>query len=530
MKKILTLLFSLLLSNNLHASSSKLKEILDFTSKNKYCPPEVQRLSLEDITACRTNISSAKTDKIQTALCVLVAREQFGLEILDETTKTLIYDRAVSHQAEHFDHFIFAVSLYNQQNHQDALIYFRKAAEDHEPSKNWAASLWVNATPHVSPLYKVVANMQGSRLTQNHLSSAMGATQILTCLGIISQEPLPEIIKKYLNQRVLDVTAEQLHKISDAIKSRENERFSFLNNLYAVLDQGLFAGEETQARFTPSGAQVIPANLNDGAATSELINSIAKKDTQGNMVYVVSPDEVQGSLILVHLLHFKGGWENITPTKSHMIFHSKINDQWQTTQVDAFQINDKSLRFMKMENNVNFVALPMDGDCSLIIRHARQGVKAMTHTDIASVLGQSPEKISDFLAPCVFMKLKNDLLKILQEDITTQLKTGFRTSLSTQPMKIVSFFQKIKLELSEKGVETSAATISRGVLQCMRTPVDIIVDSPFSFSLVHNETLCPIIQGAIINTQFMKEYISPIETVASSSHMASSASNSLKLG
>ena len=217
MKKILTVFFSMLISSNLYASSFNFQDVLNYTIDTQGCPSQVRDLSSKDMATCLTKLSSKDSDQIRGALCILAAREQLCLEPLADTTKALIHDRALSSNAYPFDQFIYAISLHNQQKEQEALIFFLKASKYHATSRDWVQQLRMKTTSQVSPLYTVAADMQNADLQKNHLSSAMGVTQILTCLGSISHEPLPMHIKEYLkDQTPLDVNAAQLQEVGAA--------------------------------------------------------------------------------------------------------------------------------------------------------------------------------------------------------------------------------------------------------------------------------------------------------------------------
>ncbi|MBY0271789.1 MAG: hypothetical protein K2X02_00015 [Alphaproteobacteria bacterium] len=102
------------------------------------------------------------------------------------------------------------------------------------------------------------------------------------------------------------------------------------------------------------------------------------------------------------------------------------------------------------------------------------------------------------------MKQSLDLKILLTGYLPQILCGGFRTTLADSPIKITDYIQKVTFELSNKGVEASAATALHGVREsaCIYpNGPNISINSPFSFALTRSlgEQDYLLFQGQVVN-------------------------------
>lgn len=87
------------------------------------------------------------------------------------------------------------------------------------------------------------------------------------------------------------------------------------------------------------------------------------------------------------------------------------------------------------------------------------------------------------------MKQSLDLKTLLGGHLPQVLRRSFNTALADRSIKIANYIQKVTFELSDKGVEASAATALHGVKESARMyqkgPI-ININSPFSFALTRS--------------------------------------------
>ncbi len=173
--------------------------------------------------------------------------------------------------------------------------------------------------------------------------------------------------------------------------------------------------------------------------------------------------------------------------------------------VKYLTLNGIHLNYMQSEE-ATFVTLPTVGGCRLTLRHSSniQNVKPIEASEISYLINSPAQYIRTFHAPFVTMKETLNLKTLLEGCLPQVLHGSFKTTLTSDLIKIADYIQKITFDMTNKGVEASSATALHGCRESAMMYNDgpiININSPFSFALTRSlaEKDYLLFQGQIVH-------------------------------
>jgi serine protease inhibitor len=330
----------------------------------------------------------------------------------------------------------------------------------------------------------------------NNVYCPMGATQTLALLSAIAEESIQgEITQFSQNPKIVeDMTA--LNELIQAstnsytpMNKWDNRRFDFTNGVYALLASHLNLNKDRVAPLAAIGARITETDFSDSAEAASKINAIVEKDTKGKIkdLFPAAAFSQDSVFVLLHTLYVNASWIWGNVEKSHFKF-SDLNKKGK--YVKSLALSGTSLQFTQ-NDGVTLVTLPTVGGCNLTLRHSHnvRDIRPIEAAEISYLRNSTPQYTQIFNAPFVSMKQSLDLKTLLGGCLPRVLRGSFNTALTDRPIKIADYIQKVTFEMSDKGVEASAATALHGVKEsaCMYRNGPIInINSPFSFTLTRS--------------------------------------------
>ena len=138
---------------------------------------------------------------------------------------------------------------------------------------------------------------------------------------------------------------------------------------------------------------------------------------------------------------------------------SNIDLNKKEKHVKSLALSGTSLQFTQ-NDGVTLVTLPTVGGCNLTLRHSSniKDIRPIEAAEISYLRNSTAQYTQLFNAPFVTMKQSLDLKTLLGDHLPQVLRRSFNTALTDRPIKIADYIQKVTFELSDKGVEASAAT------------------------------------------------------------------------
>lgn len=238
------------------------------------------------------------------------------------------------------------------------------------------------------------------------------------------------------------------------------------------------------------------------------INETVSKDTNGKITDIVSADNFneETKCTILHALYIKSQWLFNNVQEGTILFK---NIKSEYDPVKSFKFSRKYVPLIQ-KDGINLIALPMAGDCHIIIRQNTkkiQDLKSIGQKEIADLMDDRNHKEVNFDAPMITMKKTINLKELLADQLENTLYESFDTKLGS--LGVSSYIQKLVFELNKDGGEAAAVT-GMGLQSCSlkRTmPIDIKINSPFTGAWVKkmNSEHYLMFQFKIIDTSVMKD-------------------------
>ncbi|OCT90552.1 hypothetical protein XELAEV_18019168mg [Xenopus laevis] len=347
--------------------------------------------------------------------------------------------------------------------------------------------------------------------------SPYGVMSALTVLQSGAAGKTLDQIRKALNFGQKEwAVALSLHKlrvqISRQQKSTEDPKpVHVADGLFVQRDLSLTPGflQRFQAIFHRHVSQI---NFTDAAQAKDIINQWVEKKTDGMIKDLVGSNNIPPltRLVLLSAVHFSGKWTVPFPEKathqrpfyrsdgSHVIVQMMANTgkynygEFTTPDGDFYDV----------------IELPYEGEeLSMIIAAPyEKGVPLSTITNIltSELIVQwkaQMKKVARLLVLPKFSLLSEvDLKKPLERlgitNMFTEETADFSRLSSEKPLYVSEAFQKIKVEVTERGTRASAATAA--ILLARMAPLEVIMDHPFLFMVRHNPTGTLLFVGQVM--------------------------------
>lgn len=441
----------------------------------------VKRNELKDLVKDPT----AQTSKVNTSL----ESETLGNKFLGKTS----LNQHKTHVVDYFKSFSFesqpiggsACVSDTEQN-----IIKRSISDE-----NGVEAYDANATLYLTgaKLHDIIRKEQPT----NNVYCPMGVTQTLALLSAIAEESIQgEITQFSQNPRIV----EEMTTLNELIQAStnpyvptnkwDNRKFDFTNGVYALLASHLNLNKDSVTPLAAIGARIMETDFSDSAEAASKINAIVEKDTRGKIKELFTPETFsQDSVfVLLHTLYVNASWIWGDAEKSYFKFNDLNKKE---KHVKSLALSGTSLQFTQ-NDGVTLVTLPTVGGCNLTLRHSSniKDIRPIEAAEISYLRNNSTAQYTQlFNAPFVTMKQSLDLKTLLGGHLPQVLRGSFNTALTDKPIKIADYIQKVTFELSDKGVEASAATALHGVKESARMyqsgPI-ININSPFSFALTRS--------------------------------------------
>lgn len=352
----------------------------------------------------------------------------------------------------------------------------------------------------------------------NNVHCPMGVYDTLGLLGAISEERIQHEIAEFTGDDQIITHLTSLNRLLLANSQPhvsaykwDKRKFDFTNGVYALMAEQLNLNTGHEEKLQALGSQIIGVNFSKAQQTADTINGIVARDTHGKITEILPADsfDQDSVFVLLHTLYVNASWCFDEAEESLMQFKSLEGEK---KFVKSLGLKAHNLKFTQQEG-VIFVSLPTVGDCQLTIRHSKNStdLKPITESEIRDLMGRQEEYIRSFDAPYISMKADLNLKSLLGDQLPQILQGSFQTELTSASIRIADYIQKVTFDMTNKGIEASAATAMHGVKESCRMKREkdgpiIQIDSPFTFALTKtmNGTDYLLFQGQVVNHEVME--------------------------
>ncbi|XP_002941247.2 plasminogen activator inhibitor 1 [Xenopus tropicalis] len=347
--------------------------------------------------------------------------------------------------------------------------------------------------------------------------SPYGVTSALSVLQSGAAGTTLDQIRKALNYGHKEwAVALALNKLREQIsgqqKSAEDPKpVHIADGLFVQRDLSLTPGflQRFQATFHRHLSQV---NFTDVAQAKDIINQWVENKTDGMIKDLVGSNNIPPltRLVLLSAVHFSGKWT--------VPFLEKATHQRPFYRSDGSHVQVQMMANTGKYNCSEFttpdgdfydvIELPYEGEeLSMLIAAPYEKnvpLSAITNILTPELIAQwkaQMKKVTRLLVLPKFSLLSEvDLKKPLERlgitDMFTQETADFSRLSSEKPLYVSEAFQKIKVEVTEKGTRASAATAA--ILLARMAPLEVIMDHPFLFMVRHNPTGTLLFVGQVM--------------------------------
>lgn len=357
----------------------------------------------------------------------------------------------------------------------------------------------------------------------NSVKCPMGVNQTLALLHAVAEKRIQTEITQFTADQDINSSMTNLNQLlqancqsyvpknkdDDIFSLADNKKFDFTNGVYALLSNTIVPKEGAAAKLSTLGAQLLSVDFNNSEAAAATINGIVEKDTRGKITEILSADSFtqDSAFVLLHTLYVNASWDLDDVEKTNQNFTNLSGDK---KRVKFLEVEGTKLRFSQTDG-VNLVTLPTFGGCHLTIRHSKDtnDLRPITEAEIAALTESQAKYVRSFTAPYVSMKSDWNLKELLGNDLPQVLKDTYKTELCSQDVYVSAYIQKVTFDMSNKGVEASAATAMGFMMEscCMYRDGPVIkVDSAFSFALTKtmNGKEYLLFQGQVVDHDVLK--------------------------
>ncbi|KAI8423878.1 hypothetical protein MSG28_012879 [Choristoneura fumiferana] len=241
------------------------------------------------------------------------------------------------------------------------------------------------------------------------------------------------------------------------------------------------------------------------------INDYVRRVTHDNIQEVVSPNDIEGVLlILIDAIYFKGAWSHpFDPSRTELnapfydesgkhvgyvnMMHGLI--PLQTIAIDPIQAKVLELPYGAQDRFSMLIFVPYSNNT---VAGVMDLLKHVTIRSIFSSLNEFPEDSVEVRIPRFTISSDLDNLKELL--VGMGLKTMFDSSLAQFPfisdtaLFVSNVLQKAEIKVTEVGTEASAASAME--MTSRNLPEQFFVNKPFMYMIVDKHLNIPLFIGA----------------------------------
>ncbi|CAD6204863.1 GSCOCG00003019001-RA-CDS [Cotesia congregata] len=268
-------------------------------------------------------------------------------------------------------------------------------------------------------------------------------------------------------------------------------------------------------------------DFSKGAEAAATINNWSAEKTNNCIKHVVNPDDVQdASLVLVNALYFKGDW--VSPFKSHMSQSKPFNVDEKTTkdvdtmyqqkrfnygtlpELDAIYVELPYISSTESDSTTMFIILPNT------VGGLQKAEESIPKLNIKELFENQHTTLLNLWLPKFKIESTINVNDVLEKLGMTDMFTNNAdfTGITENPrLKVSKVIQKAFIEVNEKGSEAAAVTakvsfILAGVISFRSskiphpTPITVMIDRPFIYTIVHSSANAVLFQGHISDPVF----------------------------
>ncbi|XP_018414890.1 PREDICTED: alpha-1-antitrypsin-like [Nanorana parkeri] len=269
----------------------------------------------------------------------------------------------------------------------------------------------------------------------------------------------------------------------------------FISNAWKILDDFLNNGNNLY------DTEAFTVDFQNTEEATKQINSYVEKETNGNIVDVLSSVSKEAALVLINFIYFRGKWENPFDEKS--------------TKEGDFHVNkDETVKVPFLSRTGNYetavldeatvVAVPYKGNASALFILPNEGKLEEVEANLKYIVKKwkrsKHRDIVDLSIPKFSISGSIDLKEVLPKFGIVDLfsDSADLSGITGAPdLKISTALHKAKINVDEKGTEAGATTVLEAIP--MRLPSQIRLDHPFLFTIYNYDTRSILFIGKVAN-------------------------------
>ncbi|XP_044591014.1 leukocyte elastase inhibitor-like isoform X3 [Cotesia glomerata] len=254
--------------------------------------------------------------------------------------------------------------------------------------------------------------------------------------------------------------------------------------------------------------------------SSQTINKWCEEQTNSRIKEIVQPDDLNGAaMVLLNAVYFKGNW--LSKFKGEQTLRKPFHvDEKSTKDVDMMH-QRHSFNYGELpELDAIFVELPYEKEDEndaismfIILPNDVNGLskseKSLSTVNFKSI--HDNQRMTDMHLYMPKFKIEStlQLQPILEKMGMTDMFSDiadFTGITDSSPLKVSKVIQKAFIEVNEEGSE--AAAVTAGVISFRSskiphpTPITVMIDRPFIYTIVHSAANAVLFQGHISDPVF----------------------------
>ncbi|CAO4834405.1 MAG: hypothetical protein CNLJKLNK_00142 [Holosporales bacterium] len=347
---------------------------------------------------------------------------------------------------------------------------------------------------------------------ESYIFCPMGVFQTASLLGALAEPRIKDETASFVGtESVLQTLFESICSLKSlpTIKSGR-DKFELKNALFAFFPKHFTLPEDDD--FNGIGAKVSSLDFSDAKNAARIINQYVEAGTNGRIKEIIKERELsrETSLFLLHTIYVNATWAVRFTVQS---LNFRIGNE--TMLVKSFGTSDFSLRTLIQDDQTIFAEIPtLHG--SFLLRYNENSVAPISSEEIEHFKKNAQNKKIRYLTlPNLNFTGTYELNKLLTSDLPTVLTEIFnlkKTILgpTDEGVLVSKWTQKVVFCMANTGIDAACVTYveflcgSSMPKKEIEKPIEIIVNSPFSFAyFVHNKA-CDngndLIFSGVINT------------------------------
>lgn len=297
---------------------------------------------------------------------------------------------------------------------------------------------------------------------------------------------------------------EYLKTFAEALYSGEGAKLSVANSIW-FRETGFIPNEDflrTNANYYNASAYKAPFD----DSTLKDINAWVSAKTDGLIENILDKIPEAAVMYLINALVFDAEWK--APYESYSVFNGKFKKEDGTEQSVEMMSSDEN-RFIETDNAKGFVK-PYKEGYSFVALLPNEGLGIDSY--VADLAGESfvsaiknakTQSVYTVLPKFSFeydIEMKSVLESLGMTDAFSASKADL-SSLGTCPegnIYLSRVIHKTFIEVDEEGTKAAAATVIEAVTEgCIVYENEVILDRPFVFAIIDNNTSLPVFLGTV---------------------------------